>query len=134
MSCYVLDTNIVSFIVKRDTYVVSRFHSEITPDDILVGCPMVWYEAQRGLLARGAQSQIKRFKILFDSFEWQDYSAGDWDIAAQWWVRRRTQGTPIGDADLLIAVFAYNRGAILVTDNEKDFTGLGVTVENRMRP
>jgi len=86
------------------------------------------------LLARGAQSQIKRFKILFDSFEWQDYSAGDWDIAAQWWVRRRTQGTPIGDADLLIAVFAYNRGAILVTDNEKDFTGLGVTVENRMRP
>jgi predicted nucleic acid-binding protein len=30
----------------------------------------------------------------------------------------------------LIAVFATNRNATLVTDNTKDFDGLGVTLEN----
>jgi predicted nucleic acid-binding protein len=30
----------------------------------------------------------------------------------------------------MIAVFARNRGAILITDNEKDFADLGVAVEN----
>jgi predicted nucleic acid-binding protein len=132
MNRYVLDTNIVSFIVKRDAHMVSRFHAEITPDDMFIGCPMVWYEAQRGLLEKGAQSQLKRFKILFDSFEWQDYTAGDWNLATQWWMRRRALGRPIGDADLLIAVFTYNRSAILVTDNEKDYVGLDVIVENWM--
>lgn len=29
-----------------------------------------------------------------------------------------------------MTVFARNRNAILVSNNEKDFTGLGVTVEN----
>jgi tRNA(fMet)-specific endonuclease VapC len=133
MSRYVLDTNIVSFIVKRDSSVLSRFRSEITPDDVLIGCPMVWYEAQRGLLAKGAQSQINRFSALFNSFVWQDYTVEDWQLASQWWVRRRTAGSPIGDADLLIAVFTYVRDAILVTDNEKDFAALDVTVENGMR-
>jgi len=32
--------------------------------------------------------------------------------------------------DVLIGVFAYNRDAVLVTNNEKDFLSLGVTVEN----
>jgi predicted nucleic acid-binding protein len=123
----------VSFIVKRNADVLLHFHSEIAADDVLIGCPMVWYEAQRGLLAKGAQSQINRFSILFNGFVWQDYTVEDWRLTSQWWVRRRTAGTPIGDADLLIAVFAYNRGAILVTDNEKDFAGFGLTVENWMR-
>src|SRR5688572_30324332 len=105
----VLDTNIVSFIVKQDAHIESRFQAIITPDDVLIGCPMVWYEAQRGLLAKGAQSQINRFTILFNSFVWQDYTIEDWRLASQWWVARRAAGMPIGDADLLIAVFAFNR-------------------------
>ena len=32
--------------------------------------------------------------------------------------------------DLLIAVFAHNRNASLVTDNEKDFVELDITIEN----
>jgi hypothetical protein len=33
----------------------------------------------------------------------------------------------------LIAVFALNRNAILVTSNEKDFAGLGVSLENWLK-
>lgn len=36
-------------------------------------------------------------------------------------------------ADLLMAVFTYNRNAVLITDNQKDFIGLGVSVENWLK-
>lgn len=130
MKRYVLDTNIVSLIVKRDVTVVNQFDTQVTDEDVLLGCPVVWYEARRGLLANDARSQMARFRTLFESFTWQDYTQDDWTLAAQWWANRRAVGKPIADADLLIAVFTYNRNAILITDNEKDFTGLGVTVEN----
>lgn len=73
---------------------------------------------------------MKRFEELFATFVWQDYTLVDWSLAATLWAQRRTQGIPIGDADLLIGVFAINRDAILITDNEKDFIELGVVVEN----
>jgi predicted nucleic acid-binding protein len=41
---------------------------------------------------------------------------------------------PVSDADLLIAVFARIRNAILVTNNEKDVVGLGVVIENWTEP
>ena len=36
----------------------------------------------------------------------------------------------LGDADRLIGVFARNRNAVLVTDNDRDFVHLGVSLEN----
>lgn len=133
MKHYVLDTNIVSLIVKRHALVVSRFRSIVTTDDVLIACPVVWHEAKRGLLAKSAQSQIERFEALSETFIWQDYDMRDWELATQLWIRRRSMGMPIGDADLFIAVYAINRNAILVTDNEKDFSGLSVTIENWAR-
>lgn len=130
MRHFVLDTNIVSLIVKREVTVVNRFDTQVTDDDVLLGCPVVWYEARRGLLANDARSQMARFRNLFESFTWQDYTQDDWTLAAQWRANRRAVGRPIADADLLIAVFTYNRNAVLITDNERDFAGLGVSVEN----
>lgn len=91
---------------------------------------MVWYEVRRGLLAKDAQSQMKNFEKLFSLYIWQDYTPKDWELASTLWAQRRTSGRPVADADLFIAVFAINRNAVLVTDNEKDFDGLGVQVEN----
>jgi len=76
---------------------------------------------------------MQYFQRLFATFVWQDYTRNDWEQAATLWVHRRVKGLPIGDADLLIGVFALNRDAVLVTNNEKDFAGLGITVENWMR-
>jgi predicted nucleic acid-binding protein len=109
---------------------VSRFRTQITPDDVIIGCPVVWHEVRRGLLAKGAHSQIVRFKRLFDTFIWDDYQREDWDMAAQLWVKRRAAGQPIGDADLLIGTFAVRRNAVLITANEKDFRALGLEIEN----
>jgi tRNA(fMet)-specific endonuclease VapC len=130
MTLYVLDTNIVSLIIRRDTVVQSQYRNIIQHDDIVIRCPMVWYEVQRWLLTKGATAQLARFRALFSTFEWQDYTREDWSLASTWWAQHRKSGKPIADADLLIAVFAHNRNAILVSDNVKDFVGLGVTVEN----
>lgn len=130
MTNYVLDTNIVSAIARRDQTIVSRMAATVKPDDHVFGCPMVWYEVRRGLLAKAAAMQMEYFEEVFANFVWQDYTRADWEQAARLWVHRRAKGLPIGDADLLIGVFALNRDAILVTNNEKDFVELGVTTEN----
>jgi tRNA(fMet)-specific endonuclease VapC len=130
MTLYVLDTNIVSLVLRRDPTVLAQFKQVLTPENVILGCPVVWYELRRGLLAKDAKQQLKRFESLFSAFVWQDYTANDWALAATLWANRRGQGRPVGDADLLISVFARNRNAILVTDNEKDVAGLGLTVEN----
>lgn len=130
MTVYVLDTSIISLILRRQPEVRSRFNRALTSENAFLGCPVVWYEVRRGLLSRDAKGQIRTFDRLFSTFVWQDYTQLDWNLATELWKQRRQQGLPIGDADLLIGVFARNRNAQLVTDNEKDFVGLGLTVEN----
>ena len=134
MTHYVLDTNIVSFVGRGDLAIESRLWGVSIPGNTLLRCPVVWFEARRGLLYRDAKMQMRKLNDLFDTFEWQDYTREDWSLAADWWALRRAAGQPIADADLLIAVFAHNRDAALVTDNEKDFADLGVNVENWRQP
>jgi tRNA(fMet)-specific endonuclease VapC len=130
MSTYVFDTNIVSLLLRRDTDVTQKMQATITASDTILGCPVVWYEIRRGLLVKDARTQMKHFEQLFNIFIWQDYNHQDWELAAKLWAKRRSAGQPIADADLLIGVFTFNRNAILVTDNEKDFTDLSLTILN----
>jgi predicted nucleic acid-binding protein len=130
MTAYVLDTSIISLILREHPTVTARLNTVTTSANHILGCPMVWYEARRGLRYRDAKSQMGLFLKLFSTFEWQEYTREDWTLASDWWAQRRKTGKPIADADLLIAVFARNRNAILISDNEKDFVDLGVTVEN----
>ena len=134
MTIYVLDTNIISLLIRRDRNVQSQYQLRVGHEDTVIGCPMVWHETRRGLLAKDAKAQMRRFQSLFASFEWQNYIRDDWSLAADWWAQRRATGRPIPDADLLIAVFAYNRNAILVSDNEKDFDVLSANIDNWKRP
>jgi tRNA(fMet)-specific endonuclease VapC len=130
MSVYTLDTNIVSYLIERNSQVETAFRAVLRRKPIILTCPVVWYEVRRGLVARNAQTKLRRFEQLFATFRWDHYDQGDWELAGDLWAQRRALGRPIADADLLIAVFARNRNATLVTNNEKDFDHLGVVVEN----
>jgi predicted nucleic acid-binding protein len=130
MSAYVLDTNAIAHILRNDVQVTNRFQQEYVPNNTFFGCPFVYYEVRRGLLARDAKLQMAAFETLFASFQWAEYTRIDWSLAASLWKTRKSMGRPIEDADLMIAVFALNRNAVLVTDNIKDFDGLGVALEN----
>ncbi|MFN8421466.1 MAG: PIN domain-containing protein [Anaerolineae bacterium] len=125
-----MDTNIISLLLRENANVVARMDVVTNEQNRFIGCPTVWYEVRRGLLTRDAKKQAAKFEALFNIFEWQDYATDDWKLASELWARRVLMGRPVSDADLLIAVFAINRDAVLVTDNEKDFAELGAKVEN----
>jgi len=130
MTRYVIDTNIIALRLRNSENVKQHLSHIVQSQDVVIGCPVVWYEVRRGLLQRDAKGQMMRFTLLFSGFEWQDYTINDWTLASELWAKRSLLGKPVGDADLMIAVFTINRNAILVTDNEKDFVDLGVTIEN----
>jgi len=134
MTIYVFDTNTIAMLLRSDPLALDHFDAIALPDNTIFACPMVWYETKRGLLAKSAEKQTLLFDDLFATFHWQDYTPQDWILAASLWTLRRKEGRPVDDADLLIAVFALNRQAILVTANEKDFAGLGLTIENWATP
>lgn len=129
MTVYVLDTNILSLVLRGDPTVMRRFAQAVEPDNMFIGCPLVWFEIRRGLLRRDAKRQLTRFEALFSTFLWQDFTAADWALASSLWVERLNAGRPIEDADLLIAAYARQRNATLVTNNTTDFAGLGLRLE-----
>jgi predicted nucleic acid-binding protein len=80
---FVLDTNIVSFIINNYQSVINTFDARIQPGDTVLICPVVWFEVRRGLLANNSVKKMRRFEVLLQNFVWQDYGAPDWELAAQ---------------------------------------------------
>jgi tRNA(fMet)-specific endonuclease VapC len=130
MKTYLLDTNIISLLLRRDPIIERRIEEAFAANESIVLSPVVLYEIRRGLLKRDSKKQMGFFERLIPRLAWRDSERVDWELAAHLWAEREKMGRPIEDADLLIAAQAKRLGAILVTDNEKDFEGLGVTLEN----
>ena len=130
MTAYLLDTNIISALLKKEDIVERRLRDTVALKEMVFLSAVVHYEAKRGLLKRDARNQMRALEHLVARFEWCDVIQADWELAAHLWVERTQVGRPIEDADLLIAAQAKRLGATLVTDNEKDFDDLGVKVEN----
>ncbi len=130
MTTYLLDTNILSAVIRKEARADQRFRQAVDDDDVLLLSVVVFYEIRRGLLRRDAKKQMVTLEHLASQLAWCDVIQEDWEQAAWMWVERAKSGRPIADADVLIAAQAKRLEAILVTDNEKDFDGLGITVEN----
>ena len=131
---YVLDTNILTALLRKEETATWRVQQALHANAEFLMCPVVFYEVYRGLLHRDARRQQGFFLQFTASFTWDDLAREDWEEAAQLWASLRRGGRPIeDDADLLIGTFAARRNAIVVTDNIKHFTPLGVPVENWRR-
>lgn len=127
---YVLDANAISDILRKDEAVVARYVSAIRQDAQFLVCPVSLYEVYRGLLHKRATRQLAILREMSESLGYEDLSREDWNEAASRWAELRRQGQQIADADLLIGVFAARRGALVVTNNVRDFSPLGIPVEN----
>lgn len=126
-----LDTNIVTGILKKDARVVSRLRQALTANAAITLSPVVFYEVKRGLLKKDARKQTGFFEQLAGTFHWDDLQRLDWDSAAKIWAEATHIGhSPSSDADLLIATHARRLNAVVVTDNERHFAPLGVQIEN----
>lgn len=130
MARYLLDSNIISDILAKDPLVTARLEQSFQHDDILILCPVVFFEIRRGFLRRTAVAKAQEFERLMLSLVWDDLQKDDWETAAKLWAESAAKGNPGNDADLLIAAHTIGSRAILVTDNEAHFRHLGVPIEN----
>jgi predicted nucleic acid-binding protein len=71
-----------------------------------------------------AEGKLRRLDQITPFFVWNDLTQDDWLLAADTWATLTMQGRSPGDADLLIAVFAARRRAVLVTNNVRHFSVL----------
>lgn len=130
---YVIDTNILSALLRKERLAFQRTAAALNQGAELVICPIVFYEILRGLLHRDAQRQLDFFRDYSTTLTWEDLEREDWEFAARLWAEVRSKGRPVEDADLLIGAYAARRQAVVVTDNTKHFEQLGVAVENWRR-
>ena len=71
---YVLDTNIVTLLLRQDSSVQTQLLRVLSNDTVILGCPVVWHEVRRGLMAKQASRQLQHFDALFSSFVWNDFT------------------------------------------------------------
>jgi predicted nucleic acid-binding protein len=122
---YALDTNIISYILRGDDDVKSRWRREESNGNRTVILLVVYLEIKRGLLAAGAKNKLAAFERMTAALGVDILTVKDIDLAASIYAERKKQGRPMDDSDLLIAAQAICRGYTLVTNNTKHFEGLG---------
>jgi tRNA(fMet)-specific endonuclease VapC len=127
---YVLDTNTLSDVLRRNETVVAHFADALKRNALFILCPVVFYEVYRGLLHKGATRQIAALREFTGHFHYEDLSRDDWEEAAELWAELRRRGQQTADADLIIGVYASRRNATVVTSNVRDFAPFKASIEN----
>jgi tRNA(fMet)-specific endonuclease VapC len=64
MKYYALDTNIISYYLKKNTKIMNKVDNVLMNDDIIIIPPMVYYESIRGLMYLNALAKLKKFQSL----------------------------------------------------------------------
>ncbi len=128
---YLLDTNIVSYILKNNASVNNKLQQVTRQgEEVFISC-ITYYEVKRGLLALNATRQLAEFETFFQKYEvlYLD-NIEIIETACRIHADLKSKGTPIQDADVLIAATAITRGLILVS-NDSDMRRVeGIDLEN----
>jgi predicted nucleic acid-binding protein len=130
---YLLDTNIISNVTKpKPSPALLAWMAEQADNDLYVSTLTVG-EIRRGLLEKPAGKTRALLEAWFTGPEGpQALFAGRVlafdERAGLIWARLMAEGTakgrPRSALDMIIAAIAEANGCVLVTDNERDFTGL----------
>ena len=134
MEQVVLDTDILSAIMRQDSVVMPKAREYLAEHRQFSFSIMTRYEILRGLKAKKAVRQT----TAFDNFCAANIVLSMTDEvivrASDIYADLRTRGEIIGDADILIAASALVQGLKVVTNNEKHFERIhGLTIENWLK-
>ena len=131
MMGYLLDTNIVTAVLKNNRQVINQYRSvRQYSQKICVSC-ITYYEIKRGLLYLDAAQRLSKFETFCSSVEllWMN-SLELIETAATIHADLRRRGRPIQDADILIAATAIAHDLTLVS-NDTDLLNIPtLTLEN----
>jgi tRNA(fMet)-specific endonuclease VapC len=133
VSHYLLDTNIVSDIVRNPQGTVARKIAAVGEADIVTSI-VVAAELRFGAEKKRSSKLSAQLQAVLDVLPVLPLSDG---ADAHYGVLRaqlERDGTPIGGNDMLIAAHALAMDCILVTDNAREFERVnGLQVENWLR-
>jgi tRNA(fMet)-specific endonuclease VapC len=126
-----LDTDMLSFYLKGNPRVKEKCTQYLNQFGRLDYSTITYYEIRRGLLHAGASIRAQSFERLADASQiWpldRTASMRAAEICADLWGK----GTPLEDADILIAAIALSNDLVLVTNNQRHFERIpGLSSEN----
>ncbi|CAM5286117.1 type II toxin-antitoxin system VapC family toxin [uncultured Sphingorhabdus sp.] len=130
MTRYLLDTNIISDLVKNPQGKAARRVAKVGEDNVCTSI-IVAAELRYGCAKSGSKRLLKAVEDILG-----EIAVLPFDIPADTeygGIRSELEaaGKPIGANDLLIAAHAYATGATIVTANVGEFTRIrGLKVEN----
>lgn len=124
---FLLDTNVITALIKGESWVRQRLETHRTEGIYL--CEPVYYETMRGLLWKKASAKLTVLATLQTELGWFGIVPEDWVTASHLWANAVSQGKQLADMDLLIAAIAIRKQAIVVT-NDHDFKVLPVQQVN----
>lgn len=131
---YMLDTCICSFIQREQPIqVLERLHQARQQDGEIVISAVTYAEMRFGATSRKAS---KKHLAMVESFLVRLDAVLPWDVEAvdaTAIIKRQLSdaGTPIGTNDTAIAGHALSVGAVLVTNNTREFERVdGLTIED----
>ncbi|TCW87326.1 VapC toxin family PIN domain ribonuclease [Burkholderia sp. SRS-46] len=131
---YMLDTNICSFIMReRPPAVLTRLQSCVNAQHRIVVSAVTYAEMRFGAIGRKASPKhadlVSAFVARLDGVLPWDPAAIDAATAVR--VDLAERGTPIGANDSAIAGHAIAAGAVLVTNNTREFSRVaGLSLED----
>ena len=128
---YLLDTNMISDLVRHRQGAVARHIREIGEEAIATSI-IVAAELRFGAAKRGAQRLTQRIEAVLVRLAVLPFAAPADAVYAELRARLERAGRPIGGNDLLIAAHAVAGGHTLVTD-DRDLTRIAeLSCENRL--
>lgn len=129
-----MDTNIITAFLKGNPAVVNQVTQYINEHGSLSISVISYYEILRGLKAIGSKKKLQAFDRFINDCEVEELGISVIGKAADIYVKLKTHGELVEDADILIAATAMDKGLVVVTDNERHFKRIkGLEIGNWLR-
>jgi len=128
---YLLDTNIIAYLIKNKDLSLFEKFEEVSKKDRIGISSITYTEIYFGLEKKNSETlkiKVLTFLDIFEIFPFDERSAIEYGKIRA--VLEKT-GNLIGALDMLIAAHAKSLGAVLITNNEREFRKVhGLIVEN----
>ena len=130
---YLLDTNILSHLVRQPQGPVADHIAEVGEDNVLTSV-IVACELRYGAAKRASRRLTRQVEAVLGAMTIRPLESDVERIYASIRVALEKKGTPIGAHDMLIAAHARALDAVCVTDNLSKFKRVpALRVENWLR-
>ncbi len=131
---FMLDTNICIYIIKQKPARVLKRFAQYLPGDIFISSVTLAelrYGVEKSLHVQQNHDALSGFTVPLEIAAFDEKAAEKYGkVRAQ----LEKKGQPIGSMDMLIGAHALSLGAILVTNNTKEFRRIkGLSVKNWLK-